>query len=103
MNKEKKDLEAKMNGIFDNNDLDVIIMPVFPGPSFKAVNSQKYTNANTYCSIWNLVEFPAGVIPVTDVLKEESENPKYEDSYNDGMTAAIRDDLADSQGMPIGI
>ena len=54
-----------------------------------------------YCLMWNMVNYPAGVVPVTSVL--EGEDQVYEDGINDILTKAIRDDIKGSVGMPIAV
>ena len=54
-----------------------------------------------YTSIWNILHFPAGVLPVTEVLPEE-ENV-YTDNYNDIATKKCRSNVQGSAGMPIAV
>jgi len=54
-----------------------------------------------YTSIWNILHFPAGVLPVTEVLPEE-ENV-YSDNYNDIVTKKCRSNVQGSAGMPIAV
>jgi len=52
--------------------------------------------------LWNVVGYPAGVIPVTEVLKHEEEEV-YVDDYNDMITKPIQDDIGGSAGLPIAV
>jgi hypothetical protein len=54
-----------------------------------------------YTSIWNILHYPAGVLPVTEVLPEE-ENV-YSDNYNDIVTKKCRSNVQGSAGMPIAV
>ena len=53
-----------------------------------------------YSIMWNMTGFPAGVLPITKVLKKEQ---KFKDSYNDAWTRVIDDDCKNSVGMPINL
>ena len=46
---------------------------------------------------------PAGIIPITKVLEEETNPEDYADRYNDVITKKMRNSIKDSQGMPIGV
>ena len=41
-----------------------------------------------YTFIWNCLNYPAGVVPVTEATAEEETN--YEDGFNDVITYWIR-------------
>lgn len=52
-----------------------------------------------YTFIWNVLHYPSGVLPVTQV--EQGEDSSYEDGYNDIWTKTIRKDLQGNEGMPL--
>jgi amidase len=54
-----------------------------------------------YTAIWNTLHFPAGVVPVTEVLPEEEK--VYTDNYNDMITSKCRSNVQGSAGMPIAV
>ncbi|OMJ90987.1 hypothetical protein SteCoe_6558 [Stentor coeruleus] len=53
-----------------------------------------------FCSIWNVVRFPSGNVPVGLVKKNEA---FYEDSYHDAFTECSKVAMEDSEGLPYGI
>lgn len=54
-----------------------------------------------YLNIWSLLNHPAGVVPVSQVLK--SEETGYDDQYNDDWTKIVRKDIQGSEGMPTSV
>ena len=53
-----------------------------------------------YSNMWNLTGFPAGILPVCDVLEKEQQ---FKDSYNDSWTKVLNEDAQGSQGLPVTI
>lgn len=45
--------------------LDAMISPVYPICSFKAEDAEVLGATADYCIIWNVLHYPAGVVPVT--------------------------------------
>ena len=45
--------------------IDAMVMPAYPHCTFKAVDNQDASTINHYFLIWNIVNFPAGIVPVT--------------------------------------
>lgn len=65
-----------------------------------------------YTVIWNLLHYPAGSLPVTEVTQDEAltahqislgHEYRYEDGYDDDWTRVIRDDIQGSEGMPVSV
>lgn len=82
--------------------LDAVISPTYFHSAFKANDKDnKLALKADYTTFWNVLHYPAGVVPITEVLKEEEEG--YEDGYNDIITKACRDSLRGSAGMPISL
>lgn len=54
-----------------------------------------------YLCIWNVLHYPAGGLPITEVLHGEDKD--YQDKYEDLNTKKIRQTMEGSVGMPIGI
>ncbi|GFR74393.1 fatty-acid amide hydrolase 1-like [Elysia marginata] len=51
--------------------LDAVICPVFPSPAPTREIVKMVTPAGVYCWLYNAVNYPAGVVPVTKVTKED--------------------------------
>lgn len=82
-------------------EIDALICPAFPSCAFKIENASDLSTLAYHTMIWNLVHYPCGVVPVGEV--QGGEHEIYEDEYNDMWTKAIRRDIKDSVGMPLGV
>jgi Amidase len=82
--------------------LDAMICPPYYHAAFK-VNADKNELAlqADYTLFWNVLHYPAGIVPVTEVMKGEDQ--VYEDGINDLITKKCRDSVKDSAGLPIGV
>uniref|UniRef100_A0A8C8RD39 Fatty-acid amide hydrolase 1 n=1 Tax=Pelusios castaneus TaxID=367368 RepID=A0A8C8RD39_9SAUR len=64
-------------------DLDVVLCPTL-GPAFGLGFPGKVSGASCYNILYNILDFPAGVVPVTTVSEEDEELLKnYRGYYND--------------------
>ena len=93
-------LKNEFVDIYQDNHYDAIIAPVVPIPPFKHTHGSELLFLMDYTMTFNLLDFPAGVIPIR---KSRKSLKRYEDGYNDFITRRIRENLEDSQGLPIGI
>jgi hypothetical protein len=65
--------------------LDAVISPAFFHAAFKASDVKNDIALKPdYTMLWNVLHYPAGIVPVTEVLPGEDQG--YEDSYNDSIT-----------------
>ena len=69
--------------------LDALIMPPYIGCSFKHENAGDMGVFLDYSVLWNGLNYPAGVLPVTKVQEGDWE---YSDTYNDMWTRMIKED-----------
>ena len=53
-----------------------------------------------YCYIWNYLNFPVGVVPISTVRENEQQ---YESQFIDKLTAALALSMEGSAGLPVGI
>lgn len=67
LNSSRKARRAIYNDLFNNNDLDGLLMP--PGPH-TAMPHEKWGPIN-YTALWNYLDFPACVIPVGKVTSQD--------------------------------
>lgn len=81
--------------------LDAIICPAYPLCAFKSTDTVSLGALVDYNMIWNVLHYPAGVVPITEVQKGEDEI--YEDGINNAITKAIRQSIKGSVGIPMGI
>jgi fatty acid amide hydrolase len=83
----------------DAAKVDVIVCPVYATAALPHGLSKNFTLASSYSMVWNAVQFPAGVVPVTRVLEHETKRRAAKDSLD---KQAAKVDKA-SVGLPIGV
>lgn len=83
-------------------DIDLLLCPGYYHCALKDENKSDLGFTAQYLLLFNLLDMPAGTVPVTKV-NEEEEKQEYKDSFNDFMTKAINKDIKKSKGMPIGV
>jgi fatty acid amide hydrolase len=98
--KRVEELKNEFVSIYQQNDYDVIISPIFPLPAIKHSHSKELMIFIDYPFIFNILDFPSGVIPIRKCGKQVN---KYDDNYNDMFTKKIIENLEDCEGLPIGI
>ncbi|XP_040269384.1 fatty-acid amide hydrolase 1-like [Bufo bufo] len=83
--------------------LDALICPIL-GPAPTIGSPGKLSSAVSYTILYNLVDFPAGVLPVTTVTSEDEEAlKKYEGHHKDAFDALLRKAVSDSVGLPVAL
>ena len=79
---------------------DLVLCPAAALPAFRHGASRVLGTAGAYAPLWNLLGFPAGVVPVTRVRPgEESDRSPSRDR----VLAAARAQERDSAGLPIAV
>ena len=81
--------------------ISAIICPAYFHTAFKNKDEQTLFNNFDYFTLQNILHYPAGVLPVTQVL--EHEQTGYTDTFNDPITKACKSTLEGSVGLPIAI
>mmetsp|Transcript_27475 Transcript_27475/g.20634 ORF Transcript_27475/g.20634 Transcript_27475/m.20634 type:complete len:115 (+) Transcript_27475:574-918(+) len=81
--------------------IDILICPSAPHCAFRISESDDLATQAYYFLIWNLLNYPAGVVPITEVTPEEEVG--YDDRFNDIITNKLRQSMQGSAGMPIGL
>ena len=79
--------------------IDVILCPVHATPALPHGHSRDFALAGSSSMLWNVCQFPAGVVPVTRVRPSETSRARPADSLE--KKAAAVDRL--SNGLPIGV
>ncbi|KAL4484615.1 hypothetical protein ABPG74_019792 [Tetrahymena malaccensis] len=64
-------LQLEYLRLFDDHEIEAIICPSFGAPALPHSSSIDSAPVSLYTFIWNFLNFPCGVLPVTKVLKEE--------------------------------
>lgn len=79
---------------------DVVVSPATSLPAFRHGAAEELVLGGAYTSLYNVLGWPAGVVPVTQVRAgEESDRPESKDA----MDRAARETERGSAGLPIGV
>ncbi|XP_044884759.1 vitamin D3 hydroxylase-associated protein-like isoform X2 [Mauremys mutica] len=86
-----------------NLDLDVILCPVL-GPAFTLGYPGRLIAAVSSTMLYNVLNFPAGVVPVTTVTEADEENLKhYTGHYGDPWDRRLRQAVEGAVGLPVAV
>ncbi|GFO21157.1 fatty-acid amide hydrolase 1-like [Plakobranchus ocellatus] len=85
--------------------LDIVIGPVWPSPANTCENIPKLLGLGSYCSLWNVLNFPAGVVPVTKVTVSDVEKTLDPDVYQAKKKSEkmIQAEARGSEGLPVTV
>eukprot|EP00915_Cephaloidophora_sp_WS-2016_P005128 GHVH01006814.1.p1 GENE.GHVH01006814.1~~GHVH01006814.1.p1 ORF type:complete len:642 (-),score=92.33 GHVH01006814.1:112-2037(-) len=91
----------KIRSILASQQVSAILSPGMPIPAVPHMNSNTTFYSASYMFIWNYLKMPAGVMTTTHVKSDEQ---YYEDDfYDDTVTAGLKEAMAGSIGLPVGI
>ena len=94
------DYQARFAAAMDDAQLDAILCPVCPLPAYTHGASKELGTGGGYAILYNLLGYPAGVVPFTRVnAGEESNRP----ASRDWMEKAAAHVEAGSTGLPVGV
>lgn len=83
----------------DRARVDVVLCPPHATPALPHLGARDFALAGSPSMLWNLVQFPAGVVPVTRVRPDEARRDHPRDRLE---TLAARVDER-STGLPVGV
>jgi fatty acid amide hydrolase len=95
LRKARMDILAAM----DAEGVDVILCPPFATPALPHTLSREFALAASSSMIWNVVQFPAGVVPVTRVRASETHRVETRDRLERRAAEIDRQ----SAGLPVGV
>ena len=96
----RKDFHKEMK----EGNFDAILCPAFACPALPFDVLPDALGAATYTCIFNILNLPAGVVPVTKVsLQDEKEMQNYPGNVNSYQKAIKNGLLQDSVGLPIAV
>ncbi|XP_066481539.1 vitamin D3 hydroxylase-associated protein-like [Tiliqua scincoides] len=83
--------------------LDVVLCPAL-GPAFNLGYAGKLFVATTYTHLYNVLNFPAGVVPVTTVTQADEEELKmYKGYYGDPWDKRMKEAVEGAVGLPVAV
>ncbi|XP_069508971.1 fatty-acid amide hydrolase 1-like, partial [Ambystoma mexicanum] len=83
--------------------LDVVLCPAM-GPALNIGFLGKLMGASTNTHLFNVLNFPAGVVPVTTVTEDDEEQLKqYQGHYNDHWDKLLKKAAAEGVGLPVAV
>jgi Asp-tRNA(Asn)/Glu-tRNA(Gln) amidotransferase A subunit family amidase len=80
--------------------LDALICPVMPFPSPPHGGTEFTIVGASYCMLWNYLNFPTGVVPVTQVHSNET---NFVGEHNDGVDKEVAKIMHGSAGLPVAV
>lgn len=84
-------------------DLDVLLAPDLD-PAFYIGYPAKASESSSYNSLYNVLDFPVGVVPVTTVtLQDEEELAFYKGYYGDSNDRNFKEAVEGSVGLPVAV
>ncbi|XP_020335802.1 fatty-acid amide hydrolase 1 [Oncorhynchus kisutch] len=84
-------------------ELDVLLCPMV-GPAYIHNYPGQLTSTLTYTIIYNLLNFPAGVVPVSTVTAEDEEELRhYKGNYGDLWDKLYKKAVTDGEGLPVAV
>uniref|UniRef100_A0A8C3WEP1 Amidase domain-containing protein n=1 Tax=Catagonus wagneri TaxID=51154 RepID=A0A8C3WEP1_9CETA len=84
-------------------DLDVLLAPALD-PAFYIGYPAKAGNSSSYMALFNILNFPAGVVPVTTVTpQDEEELAFYRGYYGDISDKNFQEAVRGSVGLPVAV
>jgi len=69
--KKRHDFIHQVSQKWQKSNLSALIAPVFPHCAFKREHADELSSLLEYTFIWNVLNFPCGVLPITRVEPEE--------------------------------
>lgn len=98
-----KSLKEKFMKWWNVYNLEVLILPNLGMPAFKHGLGGDISVFGAYCMLSNLLDIPCGAVPITLVGEHETEYDEKVRSNRDMITSKAKENLNESQGMPVGI
>ncbi|XP_072245751.1 fatty-acid amide hydrolase 1 [Leuresthes tenuis] len=84
-------------------NIDVLLCPSI-GPAYNFLYCGKLTSVSSNTMIYNLLNFPAGVVPVSTVTAEDEEELKhYKGIYHDTWDKLFKQAVAGGEGLPVAV
>lgn len=102
---ETKKFKKEFNEKWQEQGLDAVICPCMPSVALTTGVDGQLLSTVTYTSLYNVVNFPAGVLPITKVTKSDvtkTMDPSFYEAKT-GIEKIIQADSEGTEGLPVGI
>ncbi len=96
---ERNSYRQEMLAAWEHAGIDAVLCPAHTTPALRHGQSRDFSIGGSYAMHYNLLNFPAGVVPVTRVLATETVRPAPRDRV-EKVAAAVD---ADSAGLPVAV
>ncbi|XP_029002925.1 vitamin D3 hydroxylase-associated protein-like [Betta splendens] len=84
-------------------NIDVLLCPVI-GPAYNHYYCGKIGTAVSYTMLYNALNFPAGVVPVSTVtVKDEEELKHYKGMFQDAWDKHFKQAVSGGEGLPVAV
>ncbi|XP_035772189.1 fatty-acid amide hydrolase 1-like, partial [Neolamprologus brichardi] len=84
-------------------NIDVLLSPMI-GPASRLLHADKVPTAVSCTMLYNLLKFPAGVVPVSTVTaKDEEELKHYKGCYQDSYDKSLKEAVTGGEGLPVAV
>jgi fatty acid amide hydrolase len=90
---------VRLLAAMDSAGIDVLLCPAHATPALPHGGSRDFALAGSPSMLWNLVQFPAGVVPVTRVRPDETRRDRPRDRLEKRAAEVDRQ----SAGLPVGV
>jgi fatty acid amide hydrolase len=94
-----REIQAEVFAHWQHRELDAVICPPFATPALTHRASKDFSIAGALAFRYNLLDFPAGSVPVTRVHADEVERSRQRERHERRASSIDRD----SVGLPVGV
>lgn len=92
--------QSRMHALLREGGFDAVLMPAFATPPYRHGQAADLGVAGTYASLWNVLGWPAGIVPTTRIRDDETRSRAT--STDRALQAAARCD-EDAAGLPVAV
>jgi len=98
--KQKEMLKLQFLKVWVEKQIDVLLMPAFPTTALYDNDSEKLLSLLPFNTVTNVVDMPAGFVPIRRVkAEEELMNSRFQDS----ISKTYEKNITGSRGLPVGL
>lgn len=96
----QQSFEERFRNMLRADGFDAVLMPAFATPAYRHGQAINLGVAGTYASLWNVLGWPAGIVPITRIRAEET--PTRAATGDRAVRAAIECER-DATGLPVAV